>query len=257
MSSARSAASRRRCPSSPTGPGRSTARTASGREPRAGSRTGETVGYEPVSAAPPTCGRGFVFFLSRPSGSAPLVPARSGGRAWELPFLYMELREVRVDSEKGRRASGRHGSRPRRRWRRTTVRPRAQGDARHHLRELRQGVAGALQARRDPAGLLPRLLPEDVAPTAVGRAGTGATEPLSAAPPTCGRGFVFFLLSRAGTPEASGRLAASDPTGPPTPDGSPPPRGRPGRKGTATTRGSRTAAGSSGCPRGSTSPRCP
>ena len=70
MSSARSAANRRRCPSSPTGRGRSTARTASGSGPHAGSRTGAMVRHEPFSAAPPACGRGFVFFLLESSGNA-------------------------------------------------------------------------------------------------------------------------------------------------------------------------------------------
>lgn len=58
------AESRRRCPSSPTGRGRSTARTASGSDLRGGRNPPEIVRRtEPLSAAPPACGRGLVFFL--------------------------------------------------------------------------------------------------------------------------------------------------------------------------------------------------
>jgi len=60
---AQTAANRPRCPSSPTVRGRSTAWTASGREPPDGPRRAAPGSDEPLSVAPPTCGRGLFSFL--------------------------------------------------------------------------------------------------------------------------------------------------------------------------------------------------
>ena len=132
--------------------------------------------------------------------------ARAHGEAQGQPRVYPEGFSFYrwtscplhpVPKETGMR--WRHGSKSRRR-RRRTVRPRAEGDVRHRLRQLRQQGAGAVQARRDAAGLLPRLFPETVPPASVdpGRALSGRQR-LSAAPSTCGCGLSFLSSGDGGT----------------------------------------------------------